>query len=283
MIVYVDVVILENIVMNYIILISVGILGKFKIHSFRILISSIFGSTYAIISIYIKNISWILNIMVGLIFSIIMIIIAFPKTKFKELYKKIILYYVSSFIFGGIAFAVSTQITVKVMNLSIISGIIGLCFIFITIKIILNRRKMKSMICNIKIFYNNKSIELKGFIDSGNMLKEPISKKDVIIVEKKSLKTLLDNKFLDDIDNILNGKWLPSNIKTNFILIPFYSLGKNNGIIIGFKPEYIEINYLDQIIRKEVIVGIYNERLNLNNNCNCLIGLNVLKEGFYLW
>jgi stage II sporulation protein GA (sporulation sigma-E factor processing peptidase) len=118
-------------------------------------------------------------------------------------------------------------------------------------------------------------------IDSGNLLKDPISNNDVIIVEKNSLIGIIDSDLLNHMDDILNGKWLDNGNIHNykFKLIPFSSLGNENGIILGFKPEYIKIYDEEEKLRKEVIVGIYPGKLTKTNLYTSLIGLNILKEG----
>ena len=56
MTVYVDVVLLENLAMNYIILVATAIIGKYEVKYFRNIIASTFGGIYAIIN-YIKTFS----------------------------------------------------------------------------------------------------------------------------------------------------------------------------------------------------------------------------------
>lgn len=78
----------------------------------------------------------------------------------------------------------------------------------------------------------------------------------VIIVEKLALKELVDDSTLENIDNIK---------------IPFYSLGNNNGLLSGFKPDYIKVYTENDCLKKEVIIGIYNE--SFSSNYNAIIGL----------
>jgi stage II sporulation protein GA (sporulation sigma-E factor processing peptidase) len=58
-------------------------------------------------------------------------------------------------------------------------------------------------------------------------------------------------------------------------VIPFTSLGNKNGLLLGFKPDYIKI-YGD--IKKDVIVGIYDGKLSKMNLYTSLVGLNLLEE-----
>ena len=50
MTIYLDVILMENLCMNYIILFATGLICKQKIKQFRIIISSILGGLYAILS-----------------------------------------------------------------------------------------------------------------------------------------------------------------------------------------------------------------------------------------
>ena len=61
--------------------------------------------------------------------------------------------------------------------------------------------------------------------------------------------------------------------------IPFYSLGKQNGILLGIKIDKVEI-YFEETIEmiKNIIVGIYDKKLSKDDRYAALIGLNVLER-----
>lgn len=61
-------------------------------------------------------------------------------------------------------------------------------------------------------------------------------------------------------------------------LIPFSSLGNDNGLLIGFKPDYIKIYSEEEYIRNDVLVGIYDGKLSKNNLYTSLIGLDILSS-----
>jgi hypothetical protein len=84
------------------------------------------------------------------------------------------------------------------------------------------------------------------------------------------------------LNNILNGKWLVNKEEMlydyNFKIIPFNSLGNENGMLLGFKPDYIKI-YAEEVHKKSnIIIGIYDGKLSKANLYTSLIGLNSLKE-----
>lgn len=292
MTIYIDVIILENLIMNYIILYAVGLISKVKINYLRILIASLIGAIYAIIE-YVSKFDIYSNIILKTILSIILVFIAFNSNNLKDLSKQILLFYLTTFTFGGIAtyliYVIKPQnIIIKngiysgiyILKVLLIGAILGFVIITIAFKIVKNKMNKKDLFCKIKIYLNQKYITVDAMIDTGNMLKEPISGDSVIIVERTELYNLIPKEILNNINLILGGDFekIPEDIKTEYIsrlkIIPFKSLGRENGMLLGIKAEYIEI--LDNQIenRKEnVIIGIYDRSLTKRGEYSALIGM----------
>ena len=132
--------------------------------------------------------------------------------------------------------------------------------------------------CEIQIKHQGKEVRLKALIDSGNLLKDPISQLPVIIVEKEKLKELVDIHLLENMDSILKGEWLAENydsrLQQNFVIIPFRSLGNDHGLLIGFKPDKLELQVEDGYFKKEAIIGIYPGSLSgKSGEYQAIIGL----------
>ena len=120
-------------------------------------------------------------------------------------------------------------------------------------------------------------------IDTGNLLKDPITNSPVIIIEKNKLSNILPKEILENSEKIINGKYEFSdeNLKyaSKFRVLPFSSLGKQNGMLLGFKVDKIEAEINDEeIIREDAIVGIYDKKLSSRNQYEGLIGLNYVKK-----
>jgi len=104
MTIYLDIIFLENIFMNTIILFASGTILKTKIQIIRILISSAIGSIYAVLS-YVTKLEIYSNMILKIILSIVMIYIAFKPSNIKQIFKQLMIFYLTSFTFGGVAFA----------------------------------------------------------------------------------------------------------------------------------------------------------------------------------
>ena len=101
---YVDIIFLENVFMNSIILLATGIILKDKTKIIRNLISSSIGAVYAII-IYTSHIELYSNIFLKIMLSLVIVYISFKPQNTKSMLKHIIIFYLTSFTFGGVAFA----------------------------------------------------------------------------------------------------------------------------------------------------------------------------------
>lgn len=291
MTVYVDVVLLENISMNYIILLASSLIGNRKVNFFKVLVASFIGGIYAIVN-YVLDVSLFVNMLFKIFISVIMIKIAFQSGNKRSFFKQLMIFYLVSLTFGGSAFMllffVNPQgvifekghlIGTYPIKIAILGGIVG--FTIVTIVSNILRKVLSEQICEIEIFYQGKNTKLKTFIDSGNLLKEPISQANVIVVEKESLKNIVDQNFLDNVKNILDGNLITAGVdllKNKIKIIPFSSLGNENGMLVGFKPDYIKIYDDDVKTAANVIVGIYDGKLTKTNLYTSLIGLNILKE-----
>lgn len=292
MTIYLDVIIVENLIMNYIILYATGLISKIKIKHLRLFLASLIGAIYSVIE-YISKINIYSNIITKIILSILIVYIAYNPQDVKKMCKELLLFYLTTFTFGGVAtyliYVIKPQeIIIKngmytgtyILKTVFLGAIIGSIIIIIGFKLAKNKITKKDMFCITKIKINGKEIELKTMMDTGNMLKEPISGNPVMVVEKNSLYNIIPKEILNNIENILGGDFekIPQELKEEYIprlkIIPFSSLGKQNGMLLGIKAEKFKIITEQTEEEKEnVIIGIYNKSLTKRGEYNALIGI----------
>lgn len=292
--IYIDIIILENIIMNYIILYATGLIAKSKISYIRLFLASLLGAIYAATQ-YISKLNIYSNGLIKIILSILMVYIAFNPQNIKNIFKQLIIFYLTTFTFGGVAtyliYVLKPQdIIIKngmfvgtyVLKVIFIGAILGTIILVIAFKISKNKMNKKDMFCKVRIQINGKSKNINTMIDTGNMLKEPLTGNPVVIIEKTSLYDLIPKEILNNTESILGGDFskIPKEIKEEYIsklkIIPFSSLGKQNGMIIGIKPESIKvINDEIEEEKKNAIIGIYNKSLTKRGEYNALIGIDL--------
>lgn len=70
---------------------------------------------------------------------------------------------------------------------------------------------------------------------------------------------------------------MPENYISKLRCIPFSSLGKQNGLLLGMKAEEITIIIDDEKkIKQNVIIGIYEKSLTKRGEYRALVGLDLI-------
>ena len=277
MIIYLDIIFVENLFMNYIILYGTGFLQKINMKNFKLIISSAIGAIYAIIE-YLRIIPIYSNFLMKALLSIIMIYISYNPQSVSKMCKELLMFYLVSFATGGCALALMYLISPKSVILRngvfvgiypfkiiLTAGAVGFIIIQYAFKINKKTLRKKELICNLEIFINKKSIKMKAFIDSGNILKEPISGMPVIVAEKAIIEKYLEIK--------MNGGDETQKIR----LIPYNSIGNQNGVMLGIKADKVIIKQKNdkEIINKNVVIGLYDKKIN--KDYSALIGIELLE------
>jgi stage II sporulation protein GA (sporulation sigma-E factor processing peptidase) len=268
--------------------------SKCHASKWRILIGSSLGALYAVV-IFFPAFEIYYTAIAKFIFSMLLVAVTYNIERVSRFIKVLSILYVVSFIFGGAALAlfyftnVGAFLGIFLSNgviyfnfpwkMLVISGIIAYIVIRVSSFAIQARINKRNMYIPLNIIFDNKGINVNALIDTGNSLYDPISHLPVIIVEFQAIRDLLPNdvqgifeKYNDDnlglVSTIMsNSIWL-----SRFRLIPFTSLGKENGMLIGFKPDEVEIIEDDgKKDLKDIIIGIYNKRLSNNENYKALL------------
>lgn len=296
MTVYLDIVLLENLCMNYIILFATGYIMKIKMKQLRLLLSAILGGIYAVIA-YIEILPIYSSFGMKILLSVLMVYIAYNSKNIKNLSKQLVVFYLTSFAFGGSAFALlyfvkpqnilirnGVYVGTYPIKIALLGGIVGFIITYIAFKVVKTKIHKKDIIYNIEIHIKEKTLKLKAMLDTGNMLKDPISRMPVIVVAKEELYSILPEKLLDNIDKLIGGEAEnlleqveEKEIFTRFRMIPFSSVGRQNGIMLGFKSDQVVIEKEDETqMKNNVIIGIFNQ--NFGKNYSALIGMDLLEE-----
>lgn len=215
MTIYIDIILMENLIMNFIILYATGLVLKRKIKNIRLILASLLGAVYSLLA-YISTFEIYTNMILKIILSILIVYIAFNAQNAKQIGKDLLLFYLISFVFGGAAFALiyiikPQDILMKnglflgtyPLKTVILGSIIAFVIVITAFKIVKSKFSAKDMYCKIKIKLNEKQIETNAMIDTGNLLKEPITNTPVIVVEHTLLYECIPKEILNNLENII--------------------------------------------------------------------------------
>ncbi|AOY77421.1 sigma-E processing peptidase SpoIIGA [Clostridium formicaceticum] len=282
MIVYAEYVFLENFIMNFVILSLTAKFGKNPAKKRKILLASAISALYAFI-IFFPSLHFLFSIVMKLACSMMIIILAFTPYKFKEFFRLLGIFYLITLVFGGAGFAIFyftnfngiisngifyiTNISAKNIFIAVGVGYMLINFCWGYLQKQLSKEKI---LINIKIEIDGATVEVMGIVDTGNSLVDPISKYPVIIVEYDAIIDLLPlevQRFFSctgkpnftQMALLLHGSsWI-----TRFRMIPYNALGTENGMLIGFKPDFVSIQKeADSKSIQEIIVAIYDRKLS---------------------
>lgn len=294
MTIYIDVVLIENLIMNYIILLATGLILKIKIKHIRLIIGSLLGAIYTIIG-YMGILEIYSSFILKIILSIMIVYIAYYPQTLKKMWKELLFFYLTSFVFGGVAFSLiyivkPQEIIMKnglflgtyPLKTVILGAIVAFVIIITAFKIIKNKISKKDLICEITVEIEDKKIITKALIDTGNMLKEPITNTPVVVIEHTLLYDVLPKEILNHLEEIIGGdfKEIPEEIKNKYVsklkLIPYSSLGKQNGMLLGIKAKKLIIvkgEEKEKIEKENIILGIYDKSLTKKGEYRAIIGM----------
>jgi stage II sporulation protein GA (sporulation sigma-E factor processing peptidase) len=208
----------------------------------RIFLGSLVGSL-SLIFLFVPVSSLILFLF-KIVMGFIMCIVVFHFESLKYTLYNFLYFYMISFILGGFLYYLKLEFSYTHMGMIFINKGINISYIFLIIIspiiFILYIKQIRNLKSNYNLYYdvkivlkNKKEYILKGYLDTGNKLVDPITNKPIILIEK----------------GIIKGE--------NFYYVPFNSLNNHN-LIKCFKPLYIEIenkkynNYLVGLIDKKI-------------------------------
>ncbi len=117
------------------------------------------------------------------------------------------------------------------------------------------KKKRNIRICRVQVCGCGKEVWLEALVDTGNCLREPVSGKPVSVIDEKAMEQL---------DSIK----LPEKLK----LIPYRSIGKENGIMEGYEvPELIIDDGEEKLRRQKVIVGISKVKVSVDGTYQMIL------------
>lgn len=133
---------------------------------------------------------------------------------------------------------------------------------------------------------DGKTIEVMALVDTGNHLTDPISRAPVIVIELQPMLELFPEGLKQDVAELAYGDFerissliAHSEWSSRLRLIPFSSLGQENGLLLGFKPDRVRIKAPHSLdVPKRVIVGLARHMLDRNGQYQALIHPTLLES-----
>lgn len=284
--VYVDVLFFVNFIVNILILEGTASVMREMTKPMRILLGAAVGALYAVL-IFFVNIHPFGSFIIKMAVSAVIVYCSFGYRKLGRFLKMITGFYIVSFIFGGTVVAL-----LSLTNLGRKLGAIysnGAIYITLPWKVLflssaaaygaivvfsrIRKRKIERAAIKrrLTIYIQGKKIDINAIIDTGNSLCDPITGTPVIVCEYPSLTEILPQEGESLLEKMMNAK-----LKVR--VIPFSSIGKENGVMIGFMPDKTEVDGKET---EKCIVGVSENKLSAEEDYHALLNpMLTIRKGY---
>ncbi len=261
---YIEYYIIENLLINYIIISCTSILTKRYNPKIKKILGAFVGTLYSIAYIY-KDLDILFTLPSKILIMTFITLISFTYKNIKDYINIALVFYMVNVFISGSTFFIIYFTGIDHMKISflIVCVYIGCELLKYIYKDIRTLKQMKELKKSITINLFGKSCICDALLDSGNLLKDPMSSNDVIIIKSDILEGIIPKSLInysyEDMDimkaeEIINV--LDSDISSKIRLIPYKHAGSNkSSIILGLKADYVEI---DKIKIGNIVLGISN-------------------------
>ena len=268
--VYVDVLFLINFSMDVIALCLCGRLCSLRIRPLRAGFSAVIGALYCISTVFF-SFAVCFELVLTILVSFLMVYITFDVSNFREGLKTTAVLFVCSSLLGGIITALYSLVSklnygtenVGARRISfwgfVILAIVSILLSFMLTRLHGSGNMPQKVRVRIKVL--GKWIESEAIVDSGNLLVEPISRKNVIIVKSSMLTKTLSREYISAASNgdITVAYRLASRERAVFVIIPASSIG-GDSFIIGVRTEavvlYVEKKGREYKLSRDAVIGL---------------------------
>jgi stage II sporulation protein GA (sporulation sigma-E factor processing peptidase) len=257
------VVFLLNGLFDFLLLWLTSIIRKQKINVWRLLIAAVIGGAYATLHLWPKF-HLIYSLPAKLITSFIMIWVAFGFLHLFAFLRTLGVFYFVCFLTGGALIALhffwtgEQQIAGGIFFTETAAGwgspvswgftMISFPLIWIYAKLTFGsleqQRRIASYLLPVRIQIKGEYLECTGLIDTGNQLRDPITRSPVMLVELKQLEEKIPIALIQMVkEKDWENGWgdLPPEWMVRVKLIPYRVAGSQTDMMITFKPDQVEI------------------------------------------
>lgn len=281
--VYIDQIFLNNLLINCITLWAAGKLSRVSFAKWRLFLAAGIGGAYSIL-IFFPVTASLLSLGGKFLFSVLIVLIAFAPQPSGRLFLCLVFFYLCSFALGGSVFGFIYLMGGDQKNLFLTPDVLDKYFwpaVLLSLLVygvavrggafLLHRRFSHYLFkVPVVIHFPGSSVAVKALVDTGNQLRDPITGYPVMIVEYRALRDLLPQELKNTCEAGKEGQDIYSSLHSlsgtawasRCCLIPFHSLGRERGLLLGVRPDGVEIGVGKKAkCTREVVVGIYGRTL----------------------
>ncbi|MCL2404442.1 MAG: sigma-E processing peptidase SpoIIGA [Defluviitaleaceae bacterium] len=165
-------------------------------------------------------------------------------------------------------------------QLVLVGTVVSYIMIKLVMRLVEHQTIKRQMLMNVMVCLNEKYIFFDALVDTGHSLKDPLSQSPVIVAEFEQIQDFLPDglkgMFYDrqetNIAGVITSQESP--FYQRIRMIPFTSIGKSSGMLIGFRPDQVMVGAKNS--RQDVVIGIYNDKLTPDGRYQALLSPDLL-------
>lgn len=300
--IYLDQVFLGNLVMNYAILWAAAKLCRIPAGRIRLAAGAALGASYAL-AIFIPEFVFLLSVWFKAAASVIITAVAFAPLPPKKFLACLGAFYLASFALGGLTlgmiffihsgnFASFNGIGTVIVEHFWPGVILGLAAFWAAgrgVATLFKRGVFDGLFkMELVLKFRGEQVRVEALLDTGNQLRDPLTGRPVIVVEYDVLKPLLPPEVLEcfvgtaepDVWRVLGSlsqsPWAP-----RFSAVPFQSLGRGRGLMVGFRPdEVLVLRQGRQAPAGKAVVAICFKKLDSGGSYRALLTPDLLESAW---
>lgn len=260
--VYLDILFFLNFAFDFLLLTSVSLLLRRNAKLKRLLLASLIGGLSIFLLFLPLNSFSLFLWKIGI--STLMTLIAFGYKDFSYTFKNILYLYMTSIVLGGVLYFLNVTFSYKQEGLVFYHNGLSINFIVLLllspiilkmyVKELRHLKNHYSHYYEVTLYLEGKKYIMTAFLDTGNHLKDPYTKKPILLVYNKKLLENIRAPILVPYETA-SGSSMLSCIKGEKIVIK--GIGERKNCLIGLLQQKIGIDGVDCILQEQILEGDY--------------------------
>jgi stage II sporulation protein GA (sporulation sigma-E factor processing peptidase) len=279
--IYADLVWLLNFCFDAMLLWLAAIMLKRRVRVWRLMLAALVGSLLALLVLtpfaYMMS-----HVATKLIVSFFIVWICFGFYRFRFFVENVLAFYFATFVMGGgmIAFHFLLQSemgsTLHSISISWLFVVVMFPALWMLSKAQMGTIREKKLrfehIIDVRVTCFGQTVLLKGLVDSGNQLRDPLTNAPVMIVEWQPFAHMLPASVLQMIHERTYTDDIPNEWVSRMRFIPYRAVGVEQQLLVAIKPD--DVQWLDDkqwTPVNKALIGFSRATLSADGEYNCIV------------
>lgn len=237
---------------------------------------------------------------IKVLYSVVIVLVAFGFKRFRFFFQNFFMFYFVTFMVGGgmlglhyffqseaewVSGAITTYSSGFGDPVSWGMVLIGFPLLWYFSKYQISTIETKKLqfdqIVEVDILIDNVHISVKGLIDTGNQLFDPISKTPVMILDVNQVTSHIPKSIIECSKNVEHlhlidemNPWL-----NRIRVIPYRGVGQDHQFLAAVKPDYVKVYHNGQIFKiSRILIGLSHSTFSTDGEYTCILHPKMVTE-----